>query len=36
MDGHPDYQVQLFWLNAINWLTAAGESQLAIPPNPPK
>lgn len=33
---HPDYQVQLFWLNAIKWLTVAGECQVAIPPNPPK
>ena len=33
---HPDYQVQLFWLNSIKWLTAAGECQVAIPPNPPK
>lgn len=33
---HPDYQVQLLWLNAIKWLTAAGECQVAIPPNPPK
>ncbi len=33
---HPDYQVQLLWLNAIKWLTVAGQCQVAIPPNPPK
>jgi hypothetical protein len=33
---HPDYQVQLFWLNSIKWLTVAGQCQVAIPPNPPK
>jgi hypothetical protein len=33
---HPDYQVQLFWLNAIKWLTVAGQCQVAIPPSPPK
>lgn len=31
--GHPDYQVQLFWLNAIKWLTPANQCQVAIPPN---
>ena len=34
--GHPDYQVQLFWLNSIKWLTVAGECQIVIPPDPPK
>ncbi len=33
---HPEYQVQLFWLNSIKWLTVAGQCQVAIPPNPPK
>ena len=33
---HPDYQVQLLWLNAIKWLTVAGQCQVAIPANPPK
>ena len=33
---HPDFQVQLLWLNAIKWLTVAGQCQVAIPPNPPK
>ena len=33
---HPDYQVQLLWLNAIKWLTVAGQCQVTIPPNPPK
>ena len=31
--GHPDYQVTLFWLNMIKWLTPAKECQVAIPPN---
>jgi hypothetical protein len=30
---HPDYQVQLFWLNAIKWLTVAGTCQIPIPPS---
>lgn len=30
---HPDYQVTLFWLNMIKWLTPQGECQVAIPPN---
>ena len=29
---HADYQVELFWLNAIKWLTAANKCQVAIPP----
>lgn len=29
---HPDYQVELFWLNSIKWLTAAKNCQVAIPP----
>jgi hypothetical protein len=33
---HPDYQVQLLWLNSIKWLTVAGQCQVVIPPNPPK
>ena len=30
---HPDYQVQLFWLNAIKWLTVQGKCQVPIPPS---
>ena len=30
--GHPDYQVEHFWLNAIKWLTPAKECQVAVPP----
>jgi hypothetical protein len=30
---HPDYQVQLFWLNAIKWLTVASTCQIPIPAN---
>jgi hypothetical protein len=33
---HPDYQVELFWLNSIKWLTVATACQVSIPPNPPK
>jgi hypothetical protein len=33
---HPDYQVQLMWLNTIKWLTVAGQCQVTIPSNPPK
>jgi hypothetical protein len=36
---HPDYQVELFWVNAIKWLTAANKCQVAVPPDiggPPK
>jgi hypothetical protein len=28
---HPDYQVELFWLNAIKWLTPAKECQVPVP-----
>jgi hypothetical protein len=28
---HPEYQVQLFWVNAIKWLTAATDCQVPIP-----
>jgi hypothetical protein len=30
--GHPEYQVELFWLNAIKWLTPANNCQVPIPP----
>lgn len=30
---HPDYQVTLFWLNMIKFLTPANECQVAIPPS---
>ena len=30
---HPDYQVTLFWLNMIKWLTPEKECQVAIPPS---
>jgi hypothetical protein len=30
--GHPEYQVELFWLNAIKWLTPADQCQVPIPP----
>ncbi len=29
---HPDYQVQLFWLNIIKWLTPPKVCQVSIPP----
>jgi len=29
---HPDYQVQLFWLNIIKWLTPPKVCQVVIPP----
>ncbi|MDI1433979.1 ThuA domain-containing protein [Polyangium sorediatum] len=29
--GHPEYQVELFWLNAIKWLTPAKNCQVDIP-----
>lgn len=29
---HPDYQVQLLWLNIIKWLTPLNYCQVAIPP----
>ncbi len=28
---HPDYQVQLFWVNTLKWLTVLGNCQVAIP-----
>jgi hypothetical protein len=28
---HPDYQVELFWLNVIKWLTPKAECQVAVP-----
>ena len=28
---HPEYQVELFWVNAIKWLTAASDCQVPIP-----
>lgn len=28
---HPEYQVELFWVNAIKWLTAATDCQVPIP-----
>lgn len=30
--GHPDYQVERLWLNAIKWLTPAKQCQVALPP----
>ncbi len=30
--GHPEYQIELFWLNMIKWLTPANQCQVAIPP----
>ena len=33
---HPDYQVELLWVNAIKWLTAATICQVPIPPVFPK
>lgn len=30
--GHPDYQVERFWLNAIKWLTPTKQCQVALPP----
>jgi hypothetical protein len=30
---HPDYQVERFWLNALKWLTVAGNCQVPIKPN---
>lgn len=29
---HPEYQLELFWLNAIKWLTPAKDCQVSIPP----
>lgn len=31
--GHPEYQVELFWLNAIKGLTPANNCQVPIPPS---
>ncbi|MCC6902537.1 MAG: hypothetical protein IT377_26435 [Polyangiaceae bacterium] len=31
--GHPEYQVELFWLNALKWLTPANNCQVPIPPS---
>jgi hypothetical protein len=31
--GHPEYQVELFWLNVIKWLTPVDQCQVAIPPD---
>lgn len=28
---HPEYQVELFWVNAIKWLTPANDCQVPIP-----
>ena len=28
---HPDYQVQLFWVNTTKWLTVLGSCQVPIP-----
>jgi hypothetical protein len=33
---HSDYQVELFWLNAIKWLTAANKCQVSIPTTIPR
>jgi len=30
--GHPEYQVQLFWLNVIKWLSPVNYCQVVIPP----
>lgn len=30
--GHPEYELELFWLNAIKWLTPAKNCQVNIPP----
>ncbi len=30
--GHPEYQVERFWLNALKWLTVAGNCQVPIRP----
>lgn len=32
---HPDYQVQLFWLNIIKWLSPTNYCQVTIPPDIP-
>lgn len=31
--GHPEYQVELFWVNAIKWLSPADNCQVPIPPS---
>lgn len=31
--GHPDYQVQLFWVNILKWLTTSAQCQVPIPPD---
>jgi hypothetical protein len=33
---HPDYQVELLWVNTIKWLTAATKCQVPVPPVFPK
>jgi len=33
---HPEYQVELFWVNAIKWLTPAAECQVPVPPSIPR
>ncbi|MEO8903675.1 MAG: putative metal-binding motif-containing protein [Polyangiaceae bacterium] len=33
---HADYQVELFWVNAIKWLTAATKCQVPVPTIVPK
>ncbi len=31
--GHPDYQVELFWVNVIKWLTPTAVCQVPVPPD---
>lgn len=31
--GHPEYQIELFWVNTIKWLTPANNCQVPIPPS---
>jgi hypothetical protein len=31
-ESRPDYQVELFWVNAIKWLTSPKECQVPVPP----
>jgi hypothetical protein len=33
---HTDYQIELFWVNSIKWLTTASKCQVPIPPVIPK
>ncbi len=33
---HQDYQVELFWVNSIKWLTVAGECQVPVPASIPR